>query len=221
MKAEYIPPFLELCAKKNVIVISGAQESQMVQQLPAESAGRLYRLTQNGNHAVGPDGSILWSEKFSKEQEDAVLSFIKTLHDELQLDVKDENDLVEMRGSQISYSLIGHNEARETKKAFDPDASKRKALLASHAMEVTQLQELGIEITAGGTTCLDMYLLGKNKGFHVANLITRMNWNKADAVYVGDAIEPGRNDESVIGVIDTHPVLDPDETFIFINEMLS
>ncbi len=41
MKPEHIPLFLELCGKKDVIVISGAQESQMVQQLPTESAGHL------------------------------------------------------------------------------------------------------------------------------------------------------------------------------------
>ncbi len=221
MKAEHIPLFIELCEKRDVIVISGAQDSQMLKQLPSESAGTLYRLTQNGNHAVAPDGSLLWSEKFSETQQNAVLAFIATLHDELKLAVKDEDDLIEIRGSQISYSLIGHNEAREIKKAFDPDASKRKALLASHTTDVDHLRELGIEVTAGGTTCFDIYLLGKNKGFHVANLISRMKWKKEDSVYVGDAIEPGRNDESVIGVIATHPVTGPDDTFTFIKQMLS
>ncbi len=221
MNTEHVSLFLKLCNTHDVIVISGAQESQMVKQLPQESAGHLYRLTQNGNHAVAPDGTVLWSEKFTPAQEEAVLAFIRTIHDELKLDVKDENDLVENRGSQISYSLIGHNEEREVKKAFDPDASKRKAILASHAAGVDYLKEMGIEITAGGTTCLDIFLLGKNKGFHVANLIEKKGWNKEEAVYVGDAIEPGRNDESVIGVIDTHPVRDPNDTFIFIQQMLS
>lgn len=221
MQAEHIPLFLSLCAQKDVIVISGAQESQMKKQLPLESDGHVYRLTQNGNHAIAPDGSVLWSERFSKEQEDAVYAFIKDVHDEIALDVNNEENLVEHRGSQISYSLIGHDEEREIKKAFDPDASLRKNILASHHDDVERLKGLGIEITAGGTTCLDIFLLGKNKGFHVANLIERMGWSKDDSVYVGDAIEPGRNDESVIGVIETHPVRDPDDTFIFINKMLS
>jgi phosphomannomutase len=221
MKADHVPAFLELCNSKDVIVISGAQESQMITQLPAESDGHVYRLTQNGNHAIAPDGHVLWSERFSAEQEAAVLAFIQTVHDELKLPVKDENDLVENRGSQISYSLIGHNEAREVKKAFDPDAAKRKSILAAHSADVERLKNLGIEITAGGTTCFDIFLLGKNKGYHVGNLIEKMGWNKEDSVYVGDAIEPGRNDESVIGVIPTHPVKDPDDTFIFIKQMLS
>ncbi len=221
MSAGHTPVFVELCDRKDVIVISGAQESQMDKQLPQECAGHLYRLTQNGNHAVAPDGSLLWSERFSNEQEEAVYAFIKQVHDEIALTVKDEQNLVEHRGSQISYSLIGHDEAREIKKAFDPDASKRKAILADHAADVERLRTLGIEITAGGTTCLDIFLLGKNKGFHVANLIEKMGWKREDCVYVGDAIEPGRNDESVIGVIPTHSVSGPDDTFIFIKQMLS
>jgi phosphomannomutase len=221
MVPHHIEQFLSLCFAHDVIVISGAQDSQMQKQIPASARGLYYRLTQNGNHAVAPDGSILWSERFTNEQETAIDAFITEVHDALALTVKDESNLVEHRGSQISYSLIGHDEDREIKKAFDPDASKRKAILVQHAQTVAELEKLGIEITAGGTTCFDIFQKGMNKGYHVQNLITKQGWNKGDCIYVGDAIEPGRNDESVIGVIETYSVKNPDDTFAFIDQHLT
>jgi phosphomannomutase len=220
MTPDHTQLFVGLCKQKDVIVVSGAEESQMKKQLPLESAGLYFALSQNGNHATDKQGAVLWSEEFTPEQVGAIDGFIKTIHDGLALDVRDENDLVEYRGSQISYSLIGHNEAREIKKSFDPDGGKRKAILAGHSHDVERLRSLGIEITVGGTTCLDIFLLGKNKGFHIPRLIEHEGWSKEDSLYVGDALEKGRNDESVIGVIPTHAVKDPDDTFVFIKQML-
>ncbi len=218
MREEHIPLFIELCAQRDVIVVSGAQESQMRAQLP--SGARCFMLTQNGNHAISTDGTILWSEAFTQEQRGVVVEFIREIHDDIQLSVRDENDLVEDRGSQISYSLIGHNEQLMTKKTFDPDGSKRRAILEQHSAARTRLLDAGVEVTIGGTTCLDIYLAGKNKGYHVPRLIESQHWTKDDSIYVGDALQPGRNDESVIGVIPTKEVSGPDDTFSFIKEVI-
>lgn len=217
MDEEHVPLFIALCEKSDVIVVSGQDEKNIRRQVPH---GSYYLLTQNGNHAIGKDNSVLWHEEFSQEQKDAIHSFIKTVHDELALDVKDENDLVEDRGSQISYSLIGHHEDVPKKKAFDPDASKRIQIMRERAAEIGALKKLGVEMSAAGTTCFDIMLLGRNKGFNVARLIEREGWSKNDSLYVGDALEPGRNDESVIGVVPTHAVKDHNETFRFIKENL-
>ena len=39
-----------------------------------------------------------------------------------------------------------------------------------------------------------------------------MGWKKEECVYFGDMLFPGGNDESVIGVIDTEAVENPDDT---------
>lgn len=218
MAPEHVPLFERLCAQRDVIIVSGAQESQIRKQV---QPGRYFILSQSGNHAVSPDGTLLWKESFTDAQKEAIAAFIREVHDDIRLPVSDENNLVEDRGSQISYSLIGHDENRDKKKAFDPDGSKRRRILADHSATMQKLADAGVEITIGGTTCLDIFLAGKNKGFHVPRLINLMGWSKDDAVYVGDALEPGRNDESVIGVIATKSVTGPDDTFSFIKEMLS
>lgn len=221
MRAEHVPLFERLCDRFDVIVVTGARESQMMRQLPASAAGKYFKLSQNGNHATDRDGSVLWSERFTAEQVRLILDFISRIQNEIGLDVSNEHDLVENRGSQISYSLIGHSEIIDKKQAFDPDGSYRRDLLARHAAELRDLAAAGIEITIGGTTCLDIFLLGKNKGFHVPRLIEHEGWKREESIYFGDALAPGRNDETVIGVIPTKSVTGPDQTFEIIAKMLT
>lgn len=222
MEDAHVPLFVELCNAFNVVVVSGSKQSQMEAQLPPLSDTVPYfQLTQNGNHAIDPRSDVLWSERFSDAQKELVFSFLKKIHDELALPVSDENDLLEDRGSQISYSTLGHHEKLEKKRAYDPTGEKRKALLLAHENDVRELERAGVEITVGGTTCLDIFLLGKHKGFNVDRLLQKMGWEKESCLYIGDALEAGRNDESVVGVIPTRPVANHEETSIFIKEMLS
>lgn len=222
MLAEHIPLFMRLCKEKDVIVVSGAQESQMKSQLTPETDGMYYLLTQNGNLAMAPDGAVLWKESFSDEQVAAIMHIIELLKADANMTVANENDLIENRGSQISYSVIGHHESLENKRAYDPDGARRRALLGGRRAEVDDLTKHGIEITIGGTTCFDIFLAGRNKGFNVKRLADQLGWNIDECVYLGDALQPGRNDASVIGVMPTRAVKDHNDTFAFIaSELLT
>ena len=46
-----------------------------------------------------------------------------------------------------------------------------------------------------------------------------MKWNKDECVYYGDALIPGGNDESVIGVIETIPVVNHRDTYRKLQEL--
>lgn len=216
MTPAHRPPFKKLCDSADVIVVSGAQESQIKKQIPDSVGARYFVLAQTGNHATDKDGTELWREALDDGQTKAVVELIETIKKELGLVVKNSDDLVELRGSQISYSPIGHNEELQKKYAFDPNAEMRKRIIAEHSSDVASLNALGVDVVPGGTTCFDFFLLGKNKGFNVARLAKKEGWRLEDCVYVGDALFPGGNDETVIGVIPTHPVIGPDETFEYI-----
>ena len=134
--------------------------------------------------------------------------------------MRDENDLVEDRGSQVSYSLIGHHEDKDRKEAFDPSHAKRHALLRDLAEDVRILAEqYAVEIRSGGTTVLDIFQLGKNKGFNVAEYLKVHGWQKEDCIYLGDALFPGGNDETVIGIIPTYAVPNYHETYIYLESI--
>ncbi|OGG73955.1 hypothetical protein A3A40_03505 [Candidatus Kaiserbacteria bacterium RIFCSPLOWO2_01_FULL_54_20] len=216
MLEDHRPLFAALCKKVDVIAVSGAKESQIRTQITSVFDGQYFVLAQSGNHVVDKSGTILWKEEMNETQVGAVTAFIEMIRAELNLRVKDENDLVENRGSQISYSLIGHHEDLAKKYAFDPDASLRLDILKRHAEDVRALERSGAEVKTGGTTTLDFFPLGKNKGRNIARFIEHLGWIREDCIYVGDALFPGGNDETVVGVIPTRPTRDHNDTFAYI-----
>lgn len=220
MRSEHEPLFEELCRRKDIVIVTGARDEQIHTQIPPRFNGNYYTLSQQGNYCTAKDGSVLWNDVLTEDQTAAVMKFVKIVHDEAALPVKDENDLVENRGCQISYSMLGQHEDLAKKRAFDPDASLRRAILAKHPLDVRELETHGIEVKIGGTTNFDFYHAGHHKGFNVVRLIQLQNWRREDSIYIGDALAPGRNDETVLGVIPTHAITDPNDTFSFIKDTL-
>ncbi len=194
--------------KHDIIIVSGAICSQIAWQVDGVPC---YKLGQNGNHALTPDDAILWEERIGKDDEATIHAHIHSIP--RTWEVSDPNDLVQDRGCQISYSLLGHNENLEKKEAFDPHSEVRKKLLQDYPFVSDTL-----DVRIGGTTCFDYTVKGKHKGFYVNRLVEQMNWNKEDCVYFGDMLFPGGNDESVIGVIKTQPVENPEDTTRILKE---
>jgi HAD superfamily hydrolase (TIGR01484 family) len=193
----------------DVIIVSGAICSQIAWQVDGVPC---YKLGQNGNHALTPDDAVLWEERLGKDDEAAIHAHIHSIP--RTWEVSDANDLVQDRGCQISFSLLGHKENLEKKEAFDPHGEVRKKLLADFPFVSDVL-----DVKIGGTTCLDYTVKGKHKGFYVDRLIDQMDWKKEDCIYFGDMLFPGGNDESVIGVIKTQPVENPEDTLAKLAEI--
>jgi HAD superfamily hydrolase (TIGR01484 family) len=219
LKAEHAPLFDALCAKHDVIVVTGGTKEHIEAQL-GPAAGRYFMLAQSGNHALDTSGAELWREQLDDAQVARALSLVSAMKAAFALDVADEDDLIDDRGAQLSYSVIGFHEAAEKKDAFDPDFSKRKAMLARFPGEIAALRDVGLEIFPAGSSGYNITLIGKDKGVNVARLAARENWNTDECLYVGDALGEGENDHSVVGVVPTRAVAGPDDTFFFIKEVL-
>lgn len=221
MAEEHQALFDRLCTERDVVIITGGTAAQIQAQTTSRFNGRYVTMSESGNHALDKDGAELWYEPLSDTQLEAIRRAIDTLKRYFNLAVKDESDLIEERGAQVGYSVIGYHEDIEKKYAFDPgDVKRQKALKALPDM-VHELDAAGVDVVPAGTTTFNFIPKGKDKGHNVARLIERMGWKKEDCIYVGDALFPGGNDESVMGVIDTKPVADPDDTFEFVAEILS
>ncbi len=221
MDDAHIATFDRLCSERDVVVVTGGTVAHIREQVTPRFDGRYTALAQSGNHAIDENGEELWYEPLKPEQVVAVHSFIKRLAQQFDDEVPDTTDCVEDRGAQIGYSVIGYHAPLEKKYAFDPDDTRRQEALKALSNEVRQLTDIGINVTPAGTTGFNFIMNGRHKGFNVARLIKLNGWATEDSVYTGDALFPGGNDETVIGVIPTHPVTNPNETFTFINEMLS
>lgn len=217
---EHKPILKALIARADVVVVSGHGERDIRAHL--EDVGGYYMLAQNGNFARAPSGALLWEHRLSASQVDAIHEFIKKARRHLAYEVVDENDIVDDRGCQVGFSLIGHHLNQDIKDAFDPDHKKRAQLLDDLKADVSALRDRhNIEILIAGTTNLDIIEKGKNKGYNIRAFIEKMDWREEDCIYVGDALFPGGNDETVIGVIPTRPVRDFKETYEYLQKILS
>ncbi|MBI4088205.1 HAD-IIB family hydrolase [Candidatus Kaiserbacteria bacterium] len=212
--------FERLCAVADVIVVTGGTVEQIREQITPRFNGKYYTLAQSGNQALAKDGATLWDEKLSDEQIASALEFISLLRKHFNITVKDETDIVESRGAQIAYSVLGFHEDIAKKYAFDPDESKRQNALKQFDDERQALLKVGVEVVPAGTTNFSFIPAGKHKGTNVDRLRELTHWRKEDCLYVGDALFPGGNDAVVVGVVPTHAVKDPDETFDFVQKNL-
>jgi len=213
--------FQRLCEERDVTIITGGTLAQMRAQATPRFNGMYIAMPESGNHALAKDESELWYEPLTPTQLAAIKQAVEELKTYFNLTVKDENDLVEERGAQVGYSVIGYHEDIEKKYAFDPGDVKRRAALNALPDMVQRLDAAEVEVVPAGTTTFNFIPKGKDKGHNVARLIECMGWAKEDCVYVGDALFPGGNDESVMNVIDTKSVDVPEDTFKFVEEILS
>ena len=225
MLPEHVPFFERLCQERDVVVVTGGAEEQIRKQIPLSNVGLYYMLSQQGNYAVHKDGTLLWHEKVTAEQEKVVRAFAMKITDEFaaskNISIPDRNDIFENRGSQFASSVLGFHAPNEQKYTVDPDQSVRRALLEKYEVELKKLRDVGIQAMPAGTTTIDFILAGKHKGYNITRLLEREGWKKEDCVYIGDALFKGGNDEAAIGVVPTHPVKDHNETFEFIkNDLL-
>lgn len=210
----------ELMRRADVVVVSGHPQKDIHEHL--EDVSGYLVLAQNGNFAQTADGKILWERRLTPMQVEAIHQFIGKARTHLAYKVRDENDIIDDRGCQVAFSFIGHHENQDIKDAFDPDHAKRNKLLEDLKYDVEKLRnDFNVDIYIGGTTNLDFVEHGKNKGFNIAQFIKTLDWKKEDCIYVGDALFPSGNDETVIGVIPTKAVKDYKETYAYLSSILS
>lgn len=205
---EHLKLLLKLANKAEVIIVSGAEVTQMMKQL---ITGELICLAQNGNHATMAGEADLWKHYLTAAEETAIMAHIYEISKGVYTISK---ETVQNRGCQVSFSLVGHNADLAIKEKFDPTREKRLGLLKEFPFNHPTLT-----VRVGGTTCFDYTDKGGTKGANVRKLIHTMNFAKP--IYIGDALFPGGNDSSVIGVCETFPVNSVEETYDFIRTQLA
>ncbi len=208
-----LPEMFELLSTlpHDIIIVSGQEVPKIKWQsneLPA------IRLGQNGNHATETDGDELWNIPLEERHRKEILDHIDQLFAVIDHDVNHEWNPIEDRGAQITFSPIGNTAPVELKAVYDPERTKREALLS----QIPFISD-DLVVKIGGSTSLDYIHKDRHKGANVQKLIERKGWNADECVYFGDGLFPGGNDESVIGVIKTIPVDDHEHTFALLVEL--
>lgn len=111
------------------------------------------------------------------------------------LDLWEENSwgqIVEDRGSQITFSALGQEAPLASKRAWDPDGTKKRALAQAVAALLPDL-----EVRSGGTTSIDVTSPGVDKAFGMEKLAEYAGCTRSDTVFVGDRLDAEGNDYPV------------------------
>jgi len=117
-------------------------------------------------------------------------------------------DVIEDRGSQITFSALGQQAPLEEKNKWDPDFSKRTKV---KAILDTLIPEFSVRM--GGATSIDVTKPGIDKAYGIRKLRDRLGIPLNEMIFVGDALFVGGNDFPVkaAGVVSI-AVRGPNET---------
>jgi HAD superfamily hydrolase (TIGR01484 family) len=180
-----------------VAVISGGNwpqfEKQLLANLPADQRlADLSLLPTCGTKFFQYTGEWkkIYSEDFiDAEKEKIIGSFHQALGIAGFKPEKVWGEVIEDRGSQITFSALGQQAPLAEKEKWDPDFSKRKQI---KAILDTFIPEFSVRL--GGATSIDVTKPGIDKGYGIRKLRDILGISLNEMIFVGDALFPGGND---------------------------
>jgi HAD superfamily hydrolase (TIGR01484 family) len=180
-----------------VAVISGGAWPQFESQLLANLAqdarlNSLYLLPTCGTkfYKYESDWKLLYSEDFTSDEKRKIISSLQQVMEETGFKPdRTWGEIIEDRGSQITFSALGQQAPVEAKKTWDPDFTKRKQMK-------TLLDKLipDYSVRMGGSTSVDITKAGIDKAYGIRKLRDILTVPIDDMIFVGDALFPGGND---------------------------
>jgi len=190
---------------KKVAVISGASFKQFENQFlkhfscAPENLENLFLLPTNGAILYEHKGgwrSVYQHELSQAEKKKIFEAFEKTFAEtEFKLAKKIYGELIEDRGTQVTFSGLGSEAPLALKEAWDSDHTKRKVLA-----DTLRINLPDFSVSIGGATSIDITRKGVDKASGVGGLMRRLGLLNKQVLYVGDALFPGGNDASLLSL---------------------
>jgi HAD superfamily hydrolase (TIGR01484 family) len=199
-----------------VSIISGGNwpqfEKQVLSNLPSDDSQKnLFLLPTCGTKFYKYDSgwTKLYSEDFTAQEKEKIISSMKKVM--VSTGYKEEKvwgEVIEDRGSQITFSGLGQQAPIEAKEKWDPDFSRRQKMKAMLDALIPEFS-----VTLGGTTSIDVTKPGIDKAYGIRKLRDTLGISIQEMIFIGDALFPGGNDHPATqtGVV-TIQVRDPQES---------
>lgn len=192
----------QLLARVDVCVISGGRfeqfDKQVLQHLPVgdQERGRLHLMPTCGTRYYrwgNADWQQVYAEDFSHDDKARIIAVLEQGAKELGLwEAQPWGDIIEDRGSQITFSALGQSAPVQAKYAWDPDGAKKRLLRAYAAERLPDL-----EVRGGGSTSVDVTRKGIDKAYGMRKLMDHLGLTPDEVLFVGDRLDEGGNDYPV------------------------
>ena len=125
-------------------------------------------------------------------------------------------DILEDRGSQITFSALGQRAPLEAKTAWDPTGAKKNRLREAVAAQIPDL-----EVRSGGSTSVDITHRGIDKAYGMRQLAEQTGIALEDMLFVGDRLDPDGNDFPVLAIgVPCHAVTGWEDTAEYLDTLL-
>ena len=199
-----------------VAVISGGNWQQFKEQLLSnlphdERLKHLSLLPTCGTkfYQYESGWELLYAEDFTDEEKVKIVRSLEQVIEASAFQAHENwGEVIEDRGSQITFSALGQQAPIEEKEKWDPDFAKRKKMKAALDQLIPEFS-----VRLGGTTSVDITKPGIDKAYGIRKLRDTLGIAIEEMIFIGDALFPGGNDYPAkeAGVLSIQ-VRDPNES---------
>ncbi len=197
---------IALAERVEVAIISGGQvvqfREQVVDRLPGAAAGLLdhfHLMPTCGTqyYRIGANGLVtVYAHSLSDDEKSRAMTAVREEAGRLGLwESAPWGDILEDRGSQITFSALGQRAPLDAKMAWDPTGAKKNALRAAVAERIPDL-----EVRSGGSTSVDITHRGIDKAYGMQRLAEHTGVPLDDMLFYGDRLDPDGNDYPVLAI---------------------
>ena len=163
--------------------------------------------------------ALQYAEDLTAEEKKQIMEVLEQSAKEVGLwEEKPYGDIIEDRGSQVTYSALGQQAPAEKKYEWaEKNVETKQKLRALVAERLPQL-----EVRLGGTTSVDITHIGIDKAYGMEKLMLALEISKEDILFIGDKLMEGGNDYPVKAMgIDTIAVDGWEETALVLEGILA
>lgn len=126
-------------------------------------------------------------------------------------------EIIEDRGTQVTFSALGQYAPLEAKRLWDPDGTKKTALVVALSTRLPQL-----EARSGGSTSVDVTARGIDKAYGLKELMRETGYRAENLLFIGDQLGPQGNDFPVLSTgVRCESVSSTRETLALITDLIS
>lgn len=218
---------IALAERVEVAIISGGQlaqfRTQVVERLPAASAellSHVHLLPTCGTqyYLLTPAGiETVYAHSLTDDEKTRALAAVEEEAKRLGLWASETwGDILEDRGSQITFSALGQKAPLDAKKAWDPTGEKKNTLREAVAARIPDL-----EVRSGGSTSIDITHRGIDKAYGMNQLADATGISLDDMLFVGDRLDPDGNDYPVLAMgVECHAVEGWEDTAEYLEALI-